>query len=136
VVVQAPPIATVNQLDDSTSKNDPVVDEFPNVFLDDLPGMPPDRNIEFIVELLLGTAPIAKRPYRMGVNELEELKKQLKSYRKNILFAPVFHLGAHLLFLLTKRMVLKECVSTIDHLMRLSSKRSTHCLGLMIYLIS
>jgi hypothetical protein len=66
VVVQAPPIATVNQLDDSTSKNDPVVDEFPNVFLDDLPGMPPDRNIEFIVELLLGTAPIAKRPYRMG----------------------------------------------------------------------
>ena len=51
-----------------------MVDEFP----DDLPGMPPDRDIEFIIELLPGTTPIAKRPYRMGVNELEELKKQIK----------------------------------------------------------
>ena len=54
------------------------MEEFPDVFPDDLPGMPPDRDIEFIIELLPGTAPIAKRPYRMGVNELEELKKQLK----------------------------------------------------------
>ena len=54
------------------------MDEFPNVFLDDLPGMPPDRDIEFIIELLSRTAPIAKRPYRMGVNELGELKKQIK----------------------------------------------------------
>jgi hypothetical protein len=51
------------------------VDEFLDVFPDDLPGMPPDRDIEFIIELLPGTAPIAKRPYKMGVNELEELKK-------------------------------------------------------------
>jgi hypothetical protein len=50
------------------------VEEFPDVFPDDLPSMPPDRHIE----LLPRTAPIAKRPYRMGVNELEELKKQLK----------------------------------------------------------
>jgi len=40
--------------------------------------MPPDRDIKFLIELLLGTAPIAKRPYRMRVNELEELKKQIK----------------------------------------------------------
>ena len=78
VVVQAQPIATVNQLDDRVNKEDPVVDEFPYVFPDDLPGMPPDHDIEFIIELLPGTAPIAKRPYRMGVNELEELKKQIK----------------------------------------------------------
>jgi hypothetical protein len=58
------------------------VDEFPDVFLDDLPGMPPDRDIEFIIELLLGTAPIGKRPYRMGVNELEELKKQIKELQE------------------------------------------------------
>ena len=44
-------------------------------FPDELPGMPPDLDIEFLIELLPGTAPIAKRPYRMGVNELEELKK-------------------------------------------------------------
>jgi hypothetical protein len=43
-----------------------VVSEFPDVFLDDLPGMPPDRNIEFSIDLLPGTAPIAKRPYRMA----------------------------------------------------------------------
>ena len=78
VVVQAQPIAIVNHLDERVNKGDPVVDEFPNVFPDDLPGMPPDRDIEFIIELLPRTTPIAKRPYRMGVNELEELKKQIK----------------------------------------------------------
>ena len=78
VAVRAPPIATVNQLDDNVNKEDPVVDEFPDVFPNDLPGMASERDIEFIIELLPGTAPIAKRPYRMGVNELEELKKQIK----------------------------------------------------------
>ena len=78
VVVQAQPTAIVNQLDDRVNKEDPVVDEFPDVFPDYLLGMPPDRDIEFIIELLPRIAPIAKRPYRMGVNELEELKKQIK----------------------------------------------------------
>jgi hypothetical protein len=55
-----------------------VVSEYPDVFPDDLPGMPPERDIEFIIDLLPCTAPIAKRPYRMSVGELEELKKQLK----------------------------------------------------------
>jgi hypothetical protein len=55
-----------------------VVCEFPDVFPDDLPGMPPDCEIEFVIDLLPGTTPIAKRPYRMAANELEELKKQLK----------------------------------------------------------
>ena len=40
--------------------------------------MPPDREIEFLIELLLGTAPISKRPYRMLLNDLEEIKKQIK----------------------------------------------------------
>ena len=67
VVVQAQSTAIVNQLEDSINKEDPIVDEFLDVFLDDLLGMPPDRNIEFIIELLPRTAPITKRPYRMGV---------------------------------------------------------------------
>ena len=46
-----------------------IVNEYPNVFPDELPGMSPERDIEFIIELLPGAAPIAKRPYRMGVNE-------------------------------------------------------------------
>jgi hypothetical protein len=47
-----------------------VVNEYPDVFPDDLPGMPPHRDIEFSIELLPGTAPISKRPYRMDVKDL------------------------------------------------------------------
>ena len=52
------------------------MNEFPDVFPDELPGIPRDRDIEFIIELLPGTSPIAKRPYRMGVNELENLRNK------------------------------------------------------------
>ena len=58
------------------------------MFLDDLPSMPLDHNIEFIIELLPRTAPIAKHPYRMGVNELEELKKQLKELQEKGFIRP------------------------------------------------
>jgi hypothetical protein len=51
-----------------------VVCEFPNVFPDDLPGLPPDREVEFKIELISSTAPISRRPYRMPPNELAELK--------------------------------------------------------------
>jgi hypothetical protein len=40
--------------------------------------MPPDREIKFVIELVLGTAPIFKRPYRMAANQLAELKEQLQ----------------------------------------------------------
>jgi hypothetical protein len=55
-----------------------VVGEFPNVFPDDLLGMPPERAIEFKIELQPGTAPISKAPYKMSREELTELKIQLK----------------------------------------------------------
>jgi hypothetical protein len=54
-----------------------VVRDFPNVFPEELPKMPPDREVEFVIDLLPGTAPISKRPYRMLIEELKELKKQL-----------------------------------------------------------
>ena len=56
----------------------PVVRDYPGVFPEELPGMPLDRNIEFLIELLPGTGPISKRPYRMPTNDLEEIKKQIK----------------------------------------------------------
>ena len=59
----------VNQLEGTRLEDVRVVCEFPDVFPDDLPGMPPDQDIKFIIDLLLGTAPISKRPYRMAVNE-------------------------------------------------------------------
>jgi hypothetical protein len=54
-----------------------VVREYPDVFPIELPGMPPDRDIEFLIELLPGTPPISRRPYRMPINELVELKKKI-----------------------------------------------------------
>jgi hypothetical protein len=54
-----------------------VVQEYSDVFLEELSGMLPDRDIEFLIELLLGTPHISKRSYRMPINELVELKKQI-----------------------------------------------------------
>jgi hypothetical protein len=54
-----------------------VVQEYPDVFVEELVGMPLDHDIEFLIELLPGIPPISKRPYRIPVNELVELKKQL-----------------------------------------------------------
>ena len=55
-----------------------VVCEYSDVFLDEFPGMPPDRDIEFMIDLVPRTRPIAKRPYRMAANELTELKKKVQ----------------------------------------------------------
>jgi hypothetical protein len=54
-----------------------VVRDFQDVFPEVLPGMPPDREVEFVIDPLPETAPISKRPYRMSVEELKELKKKL-----------------------------------------------------------
>jgi hypothetical protein len=54
-----------------------VVKDFSDVFPEELPGMPPDRDVEFVIDLLPGTAPISKWPYRISVEELKGLKKQL-----------------------------------------------------------
>jgi hypothetical protein len=54
-----------------------VIQEFLDVFPDDLPGMPPERAIKFKIELKPGTTPISKAPYKMSHVELKELKIQL-----------------------------------------------------------
>ena len=56
----------------------PMVYEFPDVFPKDLPGLPPDRDVEFSIELEPGTAPISQLPYRMAPKELAEMKTQLE----------------------------------------------------------
>jgi hypothetical protein len=68
----------VNQLDASQGSEVPVVNEFPDVFPEELPGMPPDRDIKFVIELKLGIAPIYKTPYRMATLELAKLKAHIK----------------------------------------------------------
>ena len=56
----------------------PVVCEFPDVFPEELPGFPPDREIEFCIDVVSGTDPISMPPYRMAPVELKELNEQLK----------------------------------------------------------
>jgi hypothetical protein len=73
--------------------------------------MPPEHNIEFIIDLLPGTAPIAKRPYRMLVGELEELKKQLKELLDKQFICPSSSpWGAPVIFVGKKDGTQKMCV--------------------------
>jgi hypothetical protein len=66
--------AKVNQLDASQGSKVPMVHEFPDVFPVELPGMPPDQDIKFLIELKPGTTPIYKTLYRMATPELAKLK--------------------------------------------------------------
>ncbi|XP_074288638.1 uncharacterized protein LOC141613792 [Silene latifolia] len=81
----------------------PVVSEFQDVFLEEIPGLPPKRDVELIIELKPGTGPISKAPYRTGPKELEELKKQLEELlEKGYIRPSVSPWGAPVLFVKKK----------------------------------
>jgi hypothetical protein len=85
--------------------------EYLDVFPDDLPGMPPDRDIEFVIELQPGTAPISKRPYRMPPKELAELKNQLQELLdKGYIHPSSSPWGSPALFVKKKDDSLRMCV--------------------------
>ena len=89
----------------------PVVCEFLDVFPDELPELPPNRDVEFKIELLPGTTPISWRPYRMPPNELAELKVQLQELLEKGLIRPSSFLwGCHALFVKKKDKSLRMCV--------------------------
>ena len=92
----------------------PVVSEFPDVFPEELPGMPPDRELEFAIELVPGTTPIHKKYYRMPSYDLVELKKQLNEMLQKYISTPVPRHGDHPLFLWTRKMAAFICVWTTD----------------------
>jgi hypothetical protein len=92
-------------------ENIPVVCEYPNVFPDDLPGMPPDRNVEFVIELQPDTAPISKRPYHMPPKELAELKIELQELLDKGYIRPSSSpWGSPALFVKKKDVSLRMCV--------------------------
>ena len=72
------PTGFVRSLDVDPLKAIPVVRNYPDVFPEELPGLPPERAVEFSMELLPGTAPVFRRPYRMSQNDLAEMKIQLQ----------------------------------------------------------
>ena len=89
----------------------PIVREFPDVFPDDLPGMPPDRDIEFNIDTIPGTTPISIPPYRMAPVELKELKKQLiELLEKGFIRPSVSPWGAPVLFVKKKDGTMRLCI--------------------------
>jgi hypothetical protein len=88
-----------------------VVCEYADVFPDELPGMPPERDIEFAIKLQPGTSPISKRPYRMPPAELAELKKQLQELLdKGFIRPSTSPWGCPALFVKKKDESLKLCI--------------------------
>jgi hypothetical protein len=96
-----------------------VVKDFLDVFPEELSGMPPDTEVEFVIDLLPGTAPISKWPYRMCVQELKELKKHLTELQEAGYIRSSLHLGEHRFCLYRRRMDHSGCVWIIDLLMML-----------------
>ena len=89
----------------------PVVRDFTDVFPDDLPGLPPEREIEFEIEVYPGTDPISIPPYRMAPPELKELKKQLQELCDKRFIRPSSSpWGAPVLFVKKKDGTLRMCI--------------------------
>ena len=89
----------------------PIVKEFPDVFLDDLSGLPSDRAIEFVIELVPGTEPISIPPYIMTPAELKELKAQLEELLSKSFIQPsTSPWGAPVLFVKKKDGRLRLCI--------------------------
>ncbi len=94
-----------------TLESVPVVNEFPEVFPEDLPRVPPEREIDFGIDLLPDTQPISIPPYRMAPAELKELKEQLKDLLdKGFIRPSISPWGAPVLFVKKKDGSLRMCI--------------------------
>ncbi|KAA3487660.1 DNA/RNA polymerases superfamily protein [Gossypium australe] len=88
-----------------------IVKEFTDVFPEELPGLPPDREVEFGIELLPGAAPVSIAPYRMAPKELVELKAQIqKLLGRGFIRPSVLLWGAPVLFVKKKDGSMRMCI--------------------------
>nr|CAH66252.1 OSIGBa0139I12.1 [Oryza sativa] len=98
-------------LNQVTLQEIPIVQDYPDVFPEDLPGMPPKRDIEFRIDLVPGTNPIHKRPYRMAANELAEVKRQVDDLlQKGYIRPSTSPWGAPVIFVEKKDHTQRMCV--------------------------
>ena len=88
-----------------------VVRVFPDVFPDELPGIPLEREVNLSIEIVPGTVPMSRAPYRMAPKELKELKSQLQELLdKRIIRPSVSPWGAPVLFVKKKDDTLQMCI--------------------------
>ena len=88
-----------------------VVSEFVDIFFDELPDLPPHREVEFGIDLVPGTTPISKAPYRLSLVELRELKQQLQELTESGFIRPsTSPWGASVLFIKKKDGSLRMCI--------------------------
>jgi hypothetical protein len=111
IAIPAKPISRINEAIILEIKDITVVCEFPDVFPEDLPGLPPKRDVEFVIELKPGMAPISRRSYRMPPNELAELKTQLQDLlEKGFIWPSSSPWGCPAIFVKKKDQTLWMCV--------------------------
>ncbi|GKA24435.1 putative reverse transcriptase domain-containing protein [Tanacetum coccineum] len=89
----------------------PVIRDFPEVFPDELPGLPPPRQVEFRIDLIPGAAPVARAPYRLAPSEMKELSKQLQELLEKGFIRPSSSpWGAPVLFVKKKDGSFRMCI--------------------------
>ncbi|KAI3811011.1 hypothetical protein L1987_20725 [Smallanthus sonchifolius] len=89
----------------------PVVRDYSEVFLEDLPGIPPSRQVEFRIDLVPGAAPVARSPYRLAPSEMQELSSQLQELLDKGFIRPSFSpWGAPVLFVKKKDGTFRMCI--------------------------
>ncbi|GKD83798.1 hypothetical protein Tco_1350637, partial [Tanacetum coccineum] len=89
----------------------PIVREFPEVFPEDLPGLPPTRQVEFQIDLVPGAAPVARAPYRLAPAEMQELSTQLQELSNRGFIRPSSSpWGAPVLFVKKKDGSFRMCI--------------------------
>nr|GEV24743.1 hypothetical protein [Tanacetum cinerariifolium] len=92
-------------------KDVPIVRDFPEVFHEDLPGLPPARPVEFQINLIPGAAPVARAPYRLASSEMKELSKQLQElFDKGFIRPSSSPWGAPVLFVKKKDGSFRMCI--------------------------
>jgi hypothetical protein len=113
-----------------------VVSEFLDVFPKELPGMPPERKVEFAIEIIPGTAPISKRAYRVSGPELVELKKQIDELLEKVYIRPSTSPWAALVLFVEKKDGTKRMCIDYRALNEVIVKNKYPCLESRTYLIS
>ncbi|GJV12052.1 reverse transcriptase domain-containing protein [Tanacetum coccineum] len=106
---------TTKEVKDKSEKkrleNVPIVQDFPEVFPEDLPGLPPTRQVEFQIDLVPGAAPVARAPYRLAPSEMKELSEQLKELSDKGFIRPSSSpWGAPVLFVKKKDGSFRMCI--------------------------